>query len=78
MQANPEQGQATAGRSKIRWNRKLFGNVQPDMTQTQRVEVRPVPQYEPALESDPSDDRSATVWRAHLAAADEPETGTGT
>jgi len=78
MQANPEQGQAAEGRSNNRWNRNLFGNVQPGMTQEQHVVVRPVPQYEPALESEPSEDRSATVWRDHLAAVDARETGTET
>lgn len=78
MQANPEQGQAAAGRSKIRWNRNLFSNVQPGMTQTQHVEARPVPQYEPALGCKSSEDRSATVWRDYLATADEEETGAAT
>ncbi len=75
MQANPDRGQAAAGRSEIRWNRKLFGNVQPRMTQTQRVTVRPVSQYEPAPETEPTEDRSAIVWRNHLEAAGEGETG---
>lgn len=39
------------------------------MTQTQHVTVRPVPQYEPELKSEPTGDRVA-MWEQHLAAMD--------
>ncbi|MFE5480883.1 hypothetical protein ACFQ9R_34665 [Nocardia sp. NPDC056541] len=39
------------------------------MTQTQHVVVRPVPQYEPALETEPTNDPAA-IWEQHLAAPD--------
>ncbi|MFE3318138.1 hypothetical protein [Nocardia sp. NPDC059195] len=42
------------------------------MTQTQHVVVRPVPQYEPALESKPTGDTTAK-WEQHLAALDRYE-----
>ncbi|MFD3461558.1 hypothetical protein ACFWVM_17740 [Nocardia fluminea] len=37
------------------------------MTETQHVVVRPVPQYEPALESELTGD-TAAIWARHLAA----------
>ncbi|MEV6655432.1 hypothetical protein [Nocardia fluminea] len=46
------------------------------MTQTQHVVVRPVPQYEPALESEPTGDPAA-MWEQHLAALDEVENAEG-
>ncbi|MGW6120850.1 hypothetical protein ACWFRF_17560 [Nocardia sp. NPDC055165] len=39
------------------------------MTQTQHVVARPVPHYEPALESEPTGDPTAT-WEQHLATLD--------
>ncbi|MEV4155833.1 hypothetical protein AB0J48_22670 [Nocardia salmonicida] len=40
------------------------------MTQTQHVVVRPVPQYEPALEAELTADPAA-IWEQYLAALDE-------
>ncbi len=37
------------------------------MAQTQRVEIRPVPQYEPQLEEEPTGDPTA-MWEQHLGA----------
>lgn len=42
------------------------------MTQNQHVVIRPVPQYEPALESEPTCNPAAK-WEQHLAVLERPE-----